>query len=61
MLSPNDIKEKLSDRNLKMVAEKTGIGYRTIRLLANGQAKLIELSSLEKISNYLEANNETTA
>jgi DNA-binding Xre family transcriptional regulator len=58
MLSPSELKQKLSDRNLKLVAEKTGVSYRTVRFLASGKAELVKLEAFEKLSNYFEKDGE---
>lgn len=56
VLTVEEIKVRLSDRNLKAVAEKCeGVGYRTVLKLAKGSYKKISYDSVKMVSDYLEA------
>jgi transcriptional regulator with XRE-family HTH domain len=56
MLTMQEIKTKLEDRNLRVIAERTGVSYQTLwRLTKNGSTP--SASTTEKISEYLERNS----
>lgn len=52
MLSPEEIKIKLTDMNLKAIARKTGLHYNTVYNFSRG--KDCRGSVIEKLSNYFE-------
>ncbi len=53
MLTLNEIKEELQDRNLVKVAEGSGVNYNALCRLINGKTKPM-YDTVEKLSNYLE-------
>ena len=53
MLSTEEIKEKLQDRNLTKVARNTGLGYSQVWGLANGDVTHPTHEVVEALSNYL--------
>jgi hypothetical protein len=55
MLSLEEIQEKLKDRKLKTVAEKTGLHYDTVRRLAYGYFKSPSYEAVKILSDYLES------
>lgn len=56
MLTVEEIKDRLADRNLKAVAENCeGVGYRTVLKLARGSYKKISYDSVKMVSDYLES------
>ena len=48
------IQEQLSDRNLKIVAERTGISHYRVWRIATGKSKRPALEDIETIMKYLE-------
>jgi len=54
MLTLEQIKEKMKDRKTTVVAEAVGLHVNTIYRFLEGRDS--RYSTLEKISNYLEAN-----
>lgn len=61
LLSITEIRERLQDRRLEMVALATGLHYNTVLYLKTGSAKGANISTIEKLSAYLlkdcECNN----
>jgi transcriptional regulator with XRE-family HTH domain len=57
MLSIEQIKEMLKDRNLEVVAERTGLSRQTLSNIRNGKAKSPSYSTVKTISDYLEGKN----
>jgi transcriptional regulator with XRE-family HTH domain len=57
MLSVEQIKEMLKDRNLEIVAERTGLSRQTLSNIRNGKAKAPSYSTIKTISDYLEGKN----
>lgn len=55
MLTLSEIKKILEDRNLKVIAERTGVSYQTLWRITKGNATP-SATTAEKISNYLESN-----
>ncbi|HRV28836.1 MAG TPA: helix-turn-helix transcriptional regulator [Spirochaetia bacterium] len=51
MLTIEQIREKLADRNVTVVAEKTGIHRMTIYRLINGS--MATYDTIKKLSDYL--------
>lgn len=62
LLSIAEIRERLQDRRLEMVAIATGLHYNTVLYLKTGSAKGANISTIEKLSAYLlkdcECNND---
>lgn len=56
MLTLEEIKKYLSDRNYTVVAEATGISYNTIRVIARDESANPTYKVMEKLSNYFEGN-----
>lgn len=44
----------LQDRNLKAVADKTGLAYDTVRRVANDMTVEVSYKTIEVLSDYLE-------
>ncbi len=56
MLTPDNISKALADRNLSEVARRIGMHRQQLWLIAAGINKNPTAKTLEKISDYLEAN-----
>lgn len=54
MLNPEQIKEKLKDRVVSVVAEETGLHPNTVRKLKEGKGKSPEYETVKKLSDYFE-------
>lgn len=54
MLDLPTIKEKLQDRNIKVLAQKTGLGEDALRALKKGTSKNPSHNVVKTISEYLE-------
>lgn len=48
-----DVVERLQDRNLTVVSEKTGVSYNTLKNIRDGVNTNPTINTLETISNYL--------
>lgn len=59
MLTPEQVKDKLQDRNLVVVAEVSGIHINTIRKLHKGTATSPSYGTMEKISAYFENQEDS--
>lgn len=61
LLTIPEIRERLQDRRLEMVAVATGLHYNTVLYLKTGSATGANISTIEKLSDYLlkdcECNN----
>ena len=61
LLTIPEIRERLQDRRLELVALATGLHYNTVLYLKTGSAKGANISTIEKLSAYLlkdcECNN----
>jgi transcriptional regulator with XRE-family HTH domain len=57
MLSIEQIREMLKDRNLEVVAERTGLSRQTLSNIRNSKAKSPSYSTIKTISDYLEGKN----
>ena len=61
LLTIPEIRERLQDRRLDLVAIATGLHYNTVLYIKTGNAKSANLSTVEKLSAYLlkdcECNN----
>ena len=55
MISPEDIKDKLQDRRLQLVADKTGLHYNTLKKLRDGEAKDPSYETIKALSDYFTA------
>lgn len=53
MMTLEEIKQKLSDRNLMEVSRRTGVSYRTIFGISNGTNKNPSYESVRAIVEYL--------
>jgi hypothetical protein len=53
MLTPEQIAEKLSDRNLKIVAERTGINYPTVWRASKFPEWAVAYDTIKILSYYL--------
>lgn len=56
MLTPDKIRKALADRNLSEVARRIGMHRQQLWLIAAGINRNPTAKTLEKISDYLEAN-----
>lgn len=62
MIKLEDIREKLSDRNLRVVAKRSGVNYGTVWRIANGINKNPSFWAVMKIHKYLtETESDKTA
>ena len=56
MLTINQIKEALADRNLSEVARRIGMRRQQLWIIVNGISPNPTLKTMERISTYLEEN-----
>jgi predicted transcriptional regulator len=56
MLNLNQIVDKLHDRNLVTVSEKSGVRYATLFNIAKGKNKNPKYETVKKLSDYLQQN-----
>jgi len=54
MLTIDQIKERLADRNLREVSRRTGIGYGNLHAIATGRRTNPTYKVVKAISDYLE-------
>lgn len=54
MLTPEEIAEKLSDRNLKVVAERCGLNYPTVWRASKFPQYGLAYDTVKVLSEYLE-------
>jgi transcriptional regulator with XRE-family HTH domain len=54
MLSPEEIKDRLKDRRIGMVAEAVGISRQTLYNFLSGRTESPSHELVAKLSNYLE-------
>ena len=54
MLTPEEIREKLKDRVIKMVAEQTGLHYNTVLNIRNGESADPSHRAVKALSEYFE-------
>lgn len=52
MLTIDQIREAMEDRNMRVVASRAGISYRTLIRLLNGEGEPQPLT-IQKVSDYL--------
>ena len=57
MLSPEELREKLKDRVIKVVAEKSGLHYNTVANIANGKSTDPSYASVKILSDYFESDD----
>lgn len=55
MLSIEQIQEQLGDRRLYAVAAASGVSYQTIWKIARRKHRNVTLSTVKKLSDYLES------
>ncbi len=55
MLTLDQIRERLRDRNIKAVSEKAGVHYNAVYRFMNGQSNP-SYETVRKLCDYLEAN-----
>ena len=55
MLTLREIKDRLEDRNLTVVSERTGVSYQTLWRITKTNSTP-SVATAEKLSNYLESN-----
>ncbi len=53
----DQIREVLQDRKLTVVAKAVGLHVLTVRKIANGSAKAVTSTTLEKLTDYLTAGD----
>lgn len=53
LLTIQEIRARLQDRRLEMVAVATGLHYNTVLYLKTGSASGANISTIEKLSAYL--------
>lgn len=58
MLTIEQIKQRLQDRNLEAVARATGVSRQTISSIKNGKAKMPSYQTIKILSDYLLAGQE---
>ena len=51
-----EIVHYLQDRNLKKVAEVTGLSYQTVWLIARGKVDNVTFKTLKALSDYFEGD-----
>lgn len=56
MLTIEEIKNRLHDRNIKAVAKAVGVSRQTISNIKNGKNTTPAYQTVKAISDYLEAN-----
>lgn len=54
MLTVKEIQEKLEDRKLQVVADKTGVHYNTLKNIKDGKNTNPTFKVIKSISEYLE-------
>ena len=58
MLTIEEVKSRLSDRNLKEVSRRTGISYANLYAIGTGRRKNPTYRVIAKLSDYLEQKND---
>lgn len=56
MMTIEQIRESLSDRNLRVVADRAGISYQTVWRIATDNTENPSHESVRKLSNYLKSS-----
>lgn len=57
MLTVAQIKQILTDRNLRKVAELSGVSYSAVRNIAIGNGDNLAVAVVQKLSDYLEVKH----
>lgn len=57
MLTVEQMKEKLADRNLEVVAERTGLSRQTLSHIRTGKLTNPSYKTIKALSDYLEGTN----
>jgi hypothetical protein len=52
-MEPNEIRELLKDRNLRVVAERTGINYFSLARFARGDMRRVTFEMCKTLEAYL--------
>lgn len=60
MLSIEEIRKRLSDRNLSEVARRIGMKRQQLWFIASGKNENPSARTVERISNYLEGGTDET-
>jgi len=55
MITLNEIRKRLEDRNLTVISERTGVSYQTLWRITKTNS-VPSAATAEKLSNYLESN-----
>jgi predicted transcriptional regulator len=55
MLTIEEIRKKLEDRNLRTVSERSGVTYLVVCRLANGEVQNPAYNTIKTLSDYLES------
>lgn len=58
MLSPEEIKKKLQDRNFNVIAEATGLHYNTVYKMAKLDFKKPSHETIKALSDYFEGQEQ---
>jgi len=53
LLTVERIREMLADRHLKIVSDKSGVKYATVRAIASGDVTNPSYESVKRLSEYL--------
>ena len=61
MFSLSEIVKRLSDRNLKIVSQKSGVPYQTLRLLAIGKTKKPNYMDMDRLRTYFSVAEEISS
>lgn len=56
MMTLDEIRHALQDRNLSIVAQKTGLHYQTIWRIARGARPDFTYDTIRRVSEYIEGN-----
>ena len=54
MMTTEQIKQALKDRNLMAVSRASGVAYETVRKVASGSSDDLKFRSVQRLSDYLE-------
>jgi hypothetical protein len=54
MLSAEEIKERLRDRQLKAVSERAGVNYLVLCRFASGKSRRVSYETVKRLSDYFE-------
>lgn len=52
-MTPNEIKEMLADRNLKVVSERAGVSYSSLMRFMRGDVERVDYRLIESLKTYL--------